>query len=112
VLHPNLAEVYRERVAALESAPAHRKAPDVLEAARALSDRVVVHPPEDPGGPPGIELVGQLLTMLQAGDVRLTTEDQALAASVLRSFASSAKAGSGGPRPPRVTHRVTNSLRR
>lgn|GEM_PF-4010424 len=55
-LHPNLAEVYRERVAGLERALADRKAPEVLEAARALIDCVVVHPPEDPGSPPRIEL--------------------------------------------------------
>jgi hypothetical protein len=99
-LHLNLAEVYRDRVATLEQALADRKAPDVLEAARALIDRVIVHPPEGPGSPPGIELVGQLLAMLQAGGARVGSEEQAFAASVLRSFESSAKADSGVLDPP------------
>jgi site-specific DNA recombinase len=70
-LHPNLAEVYRERVARLRTglaAGGDHGGPEVLEAARALIARVEVHPPADgPGGRPRLELVGELSAMLEAG---------------------------------------------
>ena len=52
-LHPNLAEVYRKRVATLHDALNAGDAPTPWEAARALVDRVVIHRPGDGGGPPG-----------------------------------------------------------
>ena len=99
-LHPNLAEVYRDRVAKLETVLAAQTAPEVLEATRALIDRVIIHPPKDPGGPPGIELVGQLLAMLQAGGANFPSGIPSVSASVLRLLESSVKAGSGGRSPP------------
>jgi hypothetical protein len=53
---------------------------DVLEAARALIDRVIIHQPEGPGSPPSVELVGQLMAMLQAGGAKLTPAEYGFAA--------------------------------
>jgi hypothetical protein len=105
-LHPNLADVYRERVARLEQALADRDAPEALEAARALIDRVIVSPPSDPGSPPGIELVGQLQAMLCAGGADIGTKDRRSANAVLSLFDSAVKAGPGGQRPPRLCRQV------
>jgi hypothetical protein len=104
-LHPNLADVYRERVARLEQALADRDAPEALEAARALIDRVIVSPPSDPGSPPGIELVGQLQAMLCAGGADIGTKDRRSANAVLSLFDSAVKAGPGGQSPPRGQRR-------
>ena len=38
---------------------------ETLEAARALIDRVEVHPPAEPGGKPRLELLGELSMMLR-----------------------------------------------
>ncbi len=65
-LHPNLAQTYAERVAGLRRGIDAGKGQDVLEAARALIDKVIVTPGDDPDDPPGIELVGQLMAMLKA----------------------------------------------
>jgi site-specific DNA recombinase len=61
LLHPKLAEIYRTRVADLHRVLASGDAPDALEAARALIDRIIVHPPGDGGGSPSVELIGDLL---------------------------------------------------
>ncbi len=61
---PNIGRVCREKVETLAEAVRGDGAAEVLEAARALVDRVVVSPPDGPGGPPGIELVGHLAAML------------------------------------------------
>jgi DNA invertase Pin-like site-specific DNA recombinase len=110
-LHPNLADVYRERVARLEQALADRDAPEALEAARALIDRVIVSPPSDPGSPPGIELVGQLQAMLCAGGADIGTKDRRSANAVLSLFDSAVKAGPGGQRPPCVTPHAAGARR-
>ena len=94
-LHPNLADVYRARVARLEQSLAHRNDPDALEAARALIDRVIVSPPSDPGGPPGIELVGRLQAMLRIGGAEVSAETRAPSAAVLSLFDGAVKAGPG-----------------
>ena len=67
-LHPNLAEVYRERVARLHEALRDPDAKAALEAARELIDRVVITPPTVPGGPAQIELIGALSAMLRLGN--------------------------------------------
>jgi site-specific DNA recombinase len=41
----------------------------VLEAVRALIERVEVHPPTDPNGPARLELIGELTAMLRAAGV-------------------------------------------
>ena len=111
-LHPNLAQLYRARVAALHQAISAGDAPDALEAARALIDRVIIHPPEDGGGPPGVELVGDLLAMLRAAGLDETGDRDAHASGVLALFASSVKEGPGGRRPPGLApapNRVSSS---
>jgi DNA invertase Pin-like site-specific DNA recombinase len=100
-MHPNLTELYRTRVGDLQAALSANRSPEALEAARELIERVVIHPPGDPGGPPGIELVGQLMAMLEAGGTAVSSAQRAFAMPVLKTFASSAKEGQGGRRPPR-----------
>jgi site-specific DNA recombinase len=70
-LHPNIAGVYRERVARLREALAAAGGTEVLEEVRTLIDRVEVHPPEEPGGQPRLELIGELTAMLRAAGVVL-----------------------------------------
>jgi DNA invertase Pin-like site-specific DNA recombinase len=98
VLPPNLAQFYRDRVADLEQAVADRRAPDVLEAARALIHQVVVHPADDPDGEPRIELEGSLADMLTAGGAALTKPPgrQADSPADLDLFRRSVKEASGG----------------
>lgn len=63
---PNLAQVYARHVADLRRAMDAGKQTEVLEAARALIDKVIVTPGNAPDDPPGIELVGHLMAMLKA----------------------------------------------
>ena len=65
VFPPNIAALYRQRVADLERAVADKKSPAVLEAARALIERVVVHAPAEPGDRHPVELEGSLPSMLR-----------------------------------------------
>lgn len=111
-LHPNLGQVYRSRVATLQDALARKDAPEALEAARALIDRVVIRPTAGPDEPPGIDLCGQLIAMLQAGGAKLPREGDALAASRATKTdigchqASLHRSGHGWPNvpwPPRPT---------
>ena len=64
-LHPNLSEVYAQRVAELRQALQGDEGAEVLEKARALIDKVVVSPPDDPEDPPEMELVGDLIALLK-----------------------------------------------
>ena len=67
-LHPNLAEIYQAQVALLREAMADsRSGVEVIEAARALIDRLEVHPQVETGAAPCLELIGQLSAMLRAG---------------------------------------------
>ncbi len=68
-LLPNIAERYRDRVAALRAALSAGGGPEVLEAARALIERVEVHQASAPGGKPRLELLGELAALLRAGGV-------------------------------------------
>ncbi len=70
-LHPNLAEVYRTRVAELHTAlQADPDGREALEVVRSLIERVVVHPAKE-GKPVEIELEGQITSMvrLASGDL-------------------------------------------
>ncbi|MDB5317517.1 MAG: hypothetical protein JWO24_3361 [Rhodospirillales bacterium] len=49
-LHLNFAEVYRAGIAAMREAMAVDGGTEVMEAARALIDRLEVHPPAEAGG--------------------------------------------------------------
>jgi DNA invertase Pin-like site-specific DNA recombinase len=88
-LHPNLAQVYADKVAALRHALAAEDGTEALEAARALIDTVVVSPPNDPSDPPGIELTGNLMAMLKAGGAALPPEDRTLASCLTTMLESS-----------------------
>lgn len=74
-LHPNLAQAYAERVADLRRSIDAGKGIEVLEAARALIDKVIVTPGDRLDDPPGIELVGQLMAMLKAAGAFLAGDD-------------------------------------
>jgi hypothetical protein len=102
-LHPNLAELYRRKVAALHRSVTAEDAPDALEAARALIDRVLVTPPNDDGDPPGFELVGALQAMLQATGVDGAASKSQPTASFLGVFACSVKEASGREYLPSLT---------
>jgi DNA invertase Pin-like site-specific DNA recombinase len=93
-LHPNLAEVYRARVSSLREAMSDSKGgAEVMEAARALIDRLEVHPQAETGGAPRLELIGHLSAMLRAGGFARPTIAQngkspSAVADGLRVFAS------------------------
>ena len=70
-LHPNIAGLYRQRVARLREALAAEGGTEVLEEVRALIERVEVHAPAEPGGAPRLELIGELTAMLRAAGVVL-----------------------------------------
>ncbi len=69
LLHPNLSEVYRARVARLREGIEAQGDREVLEAARALIARVEVHPPAEAGGRPRLELLGELSALLATAGV-------------------------------------------
>ena len=82
-LHPNLAEVYRQRVEGLEAALHGPDSTGALEDIRGMIERVVLHPGAD--GPRGfeIELVGEIAAIVSLGspkelDARGSAEDQDL----------------------------------
>ncbi len=99
-LHPNLAQVYANRVGVLREAIRGRNDPELLEAARALVDTVVVGPGKGPDDPPEIELVGRLVEMLRAGGAALEPEDAAVSGALDALASGSVKGGSGGSAPP------------
>ena len=67
-LMPNLAELYREKVTALQEALAGEDAAAAREQVRALIDEVWIVPsPADPKAMPTIEVRGQLAAMLALG---------------------------------------------
>ncbi len=95
LMPPNLAEVYRARLATLQRELAGPDNSEAREAARALIDKVVV----TPGGTrtdPDVELVGNLAGMLRIGGLTTRTkESSALAEQVLGMFQSSVKGEPG-----------------
>ena len=97
-LHPKLGEVYRREIEALHKAIQADDATETREAARALIDHVIIHPSED-GGPPGIELIGNLAARLRTAGVVPAKDSSNQNAAILSSFVSSVKAGSGGKAP-------------
>jgi hypothetical protein len=68
-LHPGIAQLYAAKVCTLNAALARGRDCEMLETARALIDKVFIHPPENDDDPPGVELVGDLMAMLQAAGV-------------------------------------------
>ena len=97
LLQPSIASTYAAKVADLRSALAVGANPEAMEAARALIERVVVHPPEIDDDPPRIELIGELMALLTTAG--LGANDNRAGASrpdpVLELFVSSVKAAPG-----------------
>jgi hypothetical protein len=77
----DLGEVYRARVADLREMLAGGDASEALEAARVLVSRVVISPPDDEGGPAGIELVGEFGAMQRLGVAHLPGSGRAPASA-------------------------------
>jgi hypothetical protein len=69
VLHPALAEMYRERLAKLRETLESQGGREALEAARALIDCVEISPPTDGEPGPRIELIGHLTALLRTAGV-------------------------------------------
>ena len=97
MLHPKIAETYARKVGLLAEALREGDDPEVLEAARAMIDQVVIYAPGPDGGPPRIELVGELTAMLN-----MARDNQGIAAAqaappdpVLALFVSSVKEDPG-----------------
>lgn len=90
-LHPNLAQVYAKRVAALREALDAGDEEEVLEAARELIETVVISPPDTPGDPPGIELTGNLMAMLKAGGVNISAGGSTFGSCLTAMLAGSTK---------------------
>ena len=84
-------------MARLKATLAEGDDPEALESARALIEKVIIHPPETEDDPPGIELVGDLMGLLQAAGATdaQPLENSGKAKSVLALFVSSVKAGPG-----------------
>jgi site-specific DNA recombinase len=66
-LHPNLAEVYRQRVERLQAALQGPDSADALEVVRGLIERVVLHPEADGQRGFEVELVGEIAAMVRLG---------------------------------------------
>jgi site-specific DNA recombinase len=98
-LHPGIANVYARQVDRLKQALAAGSDAEALEAARALIDKVVVYPPDTDGGPPGLELHGELMAMLKAAGLECSQEGDSRPDLVLAAFASSIKSDPGGQSP-------------
>jgi len=63
-------------VSALQDALAQPQNRDVLDAARALIDRVVVCPPQTDRDPPGIEVNRELIKSLKAAGIGINDNDE------------------------------------
>ncbi|MBR0649951.1 serine recombinase [Roseomonas terrae] len=98
-LMPNLAQVYAAKVAQLQSGLQAGKGTEVLEAARALIDKVIITPGDGPDDPPGIELVGHLMAMLQAGGAFANGADETSRSLINAVSSGSVKGTMRGQRP-------------
>jgi len=99
-IYPNVAEVYAKRVVDLQQAFDAKAEPEVVEAARALVDKVVINPAQGPDDPPDIELVGHFVAMLRAGGA-FPNEDNANTGRLVEAISSgSEKEGMGGVPSP------------
>jgi hypothetical protein len=96
-LHPGIADMYAAHVGKLIAELANGSDAEALQAARPLIDKVIIHPPQTDGDPPGVELIGDLIGLLKAAGLgqRDAGEAQSSADPVLDLFASSIKAGPG-----------------
>lgn len=111
-LHPNLAQSYAQPVAELRRGMDAGQGQDVLKAARALIDKVIVAPGDDPDDPPGIELVGQLMAMLKAAGAFPNGNDARSRDLVSGLSSCSAKGDYEGPTPPQPSAASANNQSR
>jgi len=108
-LHPGIAQIYADRVANLSEALARADNPEALEAARVLIEKVIIHPPETEGDPPGIEVVGELAGLLKmAGVSGIGSAETNVADPVLDLFVSSVKAVPGAEPLALLLRHATN----
>jgi site-specific DNA recombinase len=100
--------LYRTALADLEAALADDTTPDLREHARACIHRLEVHPPANPGDPPGITLEGNLPAMLTLAGIGTrpktdttvaTPFSQAVECSIKRDPGARPLAGPGRARP-------------
>jgi site-specific DNA recombinase len=96
-LHPVIAEVCSRNMDELTEALPRGGDPEALESARALIHKILIHPPETECDPPGIELTGELMALLQAAGLNSTAEKGSAASHdpILELFVSPVKEGSG-----------------
>ncbi len=96
-LHTGIADIYRANVANLAALLSAGDHPEALEAARTLIEKVIIHPPDTGDDPPGVELVGELMSLLKAAGIgQAGVGDDLLSQDpVLGLFVSSIKAGPG-----------------
>ncbi len=95
-LMPGIAEAYCRKIAELQVALTKGTDPEALETARQLIDRIIITPPETDGGPPRVELVGDLKSMLTAAaPPPKPKESRQSEPSALDTFISSVKGGPG-----------------
>jgi len=101
-LHPGNARIYKAKVNALQEALTTPDNTAALEAARALIDRIIIHPPETDDDPPCIEVIGELVELLKTSGIAADgpTGPSQPSDAVLDLFASSVKDGPGA-RPSR-----------
>lgn len=88
---PNLAQVYAAKVAQLQSGLQAGEGLEVLDAARALIDKVIIIPGDGPDDPPRLELVGHLMAMLPAGGAFANGADETSRDLISAVFSGSAK---------------------
>ncbi len=69
VLDPGMGLTYATRMAELSAALQKGDDPEGLEIARGLIDRVLIHPGETDDDPPGVELIGELISLLKVAGV-------------------------------------------
>jgi DNA invertase Pin-like site-specific DNA recombinase len=108
-LMPNLAQVYAAKVAQLQSGLQAGEGQEVLEAARALIDKVIITPGDGPDDPPGIELVGHLMAMLKAGGAFSKGADETSCGLINAVSNGSAKGAMRGRRPS--NHHLSSASR-
>ena len=103
----DLGHLYRARIATLQRDLDAPDSTEAREAARVLIDKVIITPSPE-GGDPGIELIGDLTAMINAGGAAIVAHDKSnLIKQVLGVFQSSVKEEPGalpldpsrGPRP-------------
>ena len=93
--NPAAGDLYASRIRLLSAALAGGDDPGALEAARSLIEKIVIHPPNNDGDRPGVELRGELMALLAAAGLAPPACGAARSDPVLDAFVSSVKADPG-----------------